>query len=166
MTNEPSSPTCYAADGDDGYMGYADRDEILAALNGLLEAERAGAKVALASSRSDASAAYARLMRSVRADEARWCAMLTRQIRRLGGTPSRKTGAFSNEALAIADPFDRLAFLNRGQYRVVRQLEALTSRVRDVELHEDLRSMLESHRLNIDRADHLYQGRPSGTEPA
>jgi hypothetical protein len=33
-------------------MGYADRDEILAALNELLEAERAGARVALDSSKA------------------------------------------------------------------------------------------------------------------
>ena len=92
--NEPSSPVCYASEADDIYMGFAGREEILAALHELLEAEPAGARVALASTKSANDPDYAELMRSVRADEARWCAMLSRQIRRLGAAPSRKTGAF------------------------------------------------------------------------
>jgi hypothetical protein len=156
MTNEPSSPVCYAAQADDAYMGYAARDEILAVLNELLEAERAGAKVALASSKAPHENAYVILMRGVRKDEARWCAMLSRQIRRLGGKPSRRTGAFHQKALAIADPLERLAFLNRGQAWVVRKLEALTPRIRDDLLHGELKDMLESHRTNIaSAAGHL-----------
>src|SRR3546814_15173863 len=41
MTNELSPPICYGPQADDAYMGYAPRDEILAALKELLEAERA-----------------------------------------------------------------------------------------------------------------------------
>ncbi|MBV1692019.1 hypothetical protein KRR38_31220 [Novosphingobium sp. G106] len=150
MTNDPSSPVCYAAQADDAYMGYAPRDELLAALNELLEAERAGAKVALASSKPETNGAYTNLMQRVRADEARWCAMLTCQIGRLGGLPSDETGAFHQKALAIADPLDRLIFLNRGQAWVVRRLEALLRRVRDDDLHRHLKDMLESHRANIE----------------
>src|SRR3546814_12295594 len=40
MTNKPSSAVCYAAEASGIYMGYADRDEVLGALNELLEAER------------------------------------------------------------------------------------------------------------------------------
>lgn len=47
MSNEPASPICYASQGDDVYMGYGGRDEIAGALNALLEAERAGARVTL-----------------------------------------------------------------------------------------------------------------------
>ncbi|ARS29440.1 DUF6306 domain-containing protein [Sphingomonas sp. KC8] len=152
MVNEPTSSACYASEADDIYMGFAGREEILAALNGLLEAERAGARIALASAKSASDPDYAELMQSVRADEARWCAMLSRQIRRLGAAASRKTGAFCEKALAIPDPLERLAFLNRGQAWVVRKLKALTPRIRDEALHADLREMLESHRVNIDRA--------------
>ncbi len=162
MTGEPSSPVCYAADADELYMGYAGRDEIIASLNELLEAERAGARVALASRKASPDAPYANLMRAVWADEARWCAMLSRQIKRLGGVPSRKTGAFRGKAMAIADPMERLAFLNRGQSWVVRKLEALTPRVRDENLHADLRVMLESHRENIDRADVVLRPAETG----
>lgn len=143
------------AEADDVYMGYAGRDELLKSLDELLEAERAGAKVALASSRMPATRAYRTLMRTVRADEARWCAMLTEQIGRLEATPSDKTGAFREKALAIADPFDRLAFLNRGQAWVVRKLEEMLPRVRDEQLHGALKAMLESHRHNIGSAADL-----------
>ena len=41
MSDDRTSPVCYGAEADDVYMGYAPRDEIVAALNELLEAERA-----------------------------------------------------------------------------------------------------------------------------
>lgn len=138
---------------DNAGTGFANRDEILAALNELLEAERAGAHVALASSKSADDRAYAELMRAVHKDEARWCAMLSDQIKGMGGSPSRQIGAFREKALAIADPLERLAFLNRGQSWVIRRLEALMPRVRDDSLRGDLREMLDSHCSNIARAD-------------
>lgn len=152
MSGERASPVCYGAEADDIYMGYAGRDELLAALNELLEAERAGARVALESIADAIGSDHAAMMRDIRADEARWCAMLSRQIRRLGGTASRKCGAFHGKAMAIADPIERLAFLNRGQAWVVRKLAELMRRVRDDALHADLRRMAESHRINIDSA--------------
>jgi hypothetical protein len=118
------------------------REELIAALNELLEAERAGTKIALASIDA-AGPGYAALMRRLREDEARWCAMLSRQVRRLDGAPSRKTGAFYRKAMAVAQPSARLALLNRGQGWVVRKLEALTPRVRDDA----------AHRANIEHAN-------------
>jgi len=151
MTNEPSSPPCDAAGADDTYMGFAGRDELLEALNELLESERAGAKVALAGIKA-AAEGYAVLMRQIRDDEGQWCAMLDRQIRRLGGTPSAATGAFYGKAMGIADPLERLAFLNRGQGWVVRELDELLPKVRDDALHADLRAMATGHRMNIEVA--------------
>src|SRR3546814_3382961 len=86
--------------------------------------------------------------------------MLSGQIKRLGGTPSRKTGGFYAKALAISGARDRLAFLNRGQGWIVRKLEALTPRIRDEVLYADLRAILDSHRTNIDRACALLDLRP------
>lgn len=153
MTNNPYSPICYAAEASDAYMGYADRDEILTALNELLEAERAGARVALDSSKAKNPAGYTELMQHVRKDEAHWCAMLTRQIQLLGGTPSRKTGAFRGKAMAIPGPVERLEFLNRGQAWVVRKLEKLMPRIRDDALHAELKEMADRHRENIIKAE-------------
>ncbi|RYD44270.1 MAG: hypothetical protein EOP63_06415 [Sphingomonadales bacterium] len=155
MTDERASPVCYGADADDVYMGYASREELLAALNVLLEAERAGARVALASVQDALLPEHERMMRAVHADEARWCAMLSREIRRLGGTPSRRCGDFYGKAMAISDPADRLAFLNRGQEWVVRKLADLTRRTRDEALHAELRRMQNSHQENIGAANEL-----------
>lgn len=157
MTNEPSSPVCYGAGADDQYMGFASRDELVAALNELLEAERAGARVALASRSSSENIRFSELMQIVRADEAHWCAMLSHEIRRLGAAPSRRTGAFYGRAMAIKDPRERTMFLNRGQSWVVRKLEALMPRVRDEVLHMNLRTMAEKHRTNIDLATAFLQ---------
>jgi len=152
MSAEPASPVCYAADADDAYMGYAGHDEILAALNELLEAERAGARVALHSRKDAPGADFAALMTAIRDDEAQWVRMLAGQIGRLGGVPSRRCGAFYGKAMAIADPYERIAFVNRGQGWVVRKLAALLPRIRDDALHADLRRMHARHETNIDMA--------------
>jgi nitronate monooxygenase len=51
--------------------------------------------------------------------------------------------------MAISDLGERIAFLNRGQGWVVRQLRELLPRVRDNSLHADLSEMLRSHEANI-----------------
>lgn len=162
-TPTPASAPCFAAQADDAYMGYADRDELAAALNELLEAERAGARVTL-HSRADASdAAMAALVMAIHGDEARWCAMLSEQVKRLDAMPSDVCGAFYGKAMAIADPIERLVFLNRGQAWVVRKLAALMPRVRDDALHAELRAMHDSHVDNIDTADRFVTTRPTGS---
>ncbi|MGE3745035.1 MAG: DUF6306 domain-containing protein [Sphingomonadaceae bacterium] len=149
MNDGPSSPVCYAAQADDVYMGYAGREEILTALNELLEAERAGARVASQSRAATIDADMADLLKNVGMDEARWCAMLTRQIARIGGSASPICGAFYDKAMVIPDLVERLGFLNRGQGWVVRKITALLPRVRDEVLHANLRAMLEGHDTNI-----------------
>lgn len=144
MSGEPTLPT-----------GYATHEEILAVLNELLEAERAGARVALGTRKATEHPATVDLMAAVHTAEARWCAMLAGQIRRLGGAPSRRCGMFHQKAMAIADLGERLAFLNKGQLWVVRQLDSLIPRIRDEELHADLRAMAGDHRANIDRTDQV-----------
>lgn len=153
MTNDPASPICYASQGDDVYMGYASRDEIVAALNELLEAERAGARVTLESAKFASNPAMTDLMTAIHHDEVRWCAMLTRQLHRIGAAPSPKCGEFYDKAMAIADLRNRLAFLNRGQAWVVRKLGELLPRVRDDSLHAALSEMKASHCQNIRIAD-------------
>jgi hypothetical protein len=154
---ELNSPACAMRAGDDVYMGYAGKDELVAFLNTLLEAERAGARVALESAR-EASAGdaptpvIADLMHAVQRDEARWCAMLSAQITALGAAPSSVTGDFHGKAMAITDMKARIAFLNRGQAWVVRKLREMLPRVRDDRLHADLTAMLKAHEDNIARA--------------
>lgn len=145
-----SSPACSMHEAPDSYMGYASKDELTAFLNEMLEAERAGARSTLESARAAGPGPLADLLRLVQRDEARWCAMLHRQIEALGGQPSPNTGAFHGKAMAIADLGERMAFINRGQGWVVKKLREILPRVRDADLHASLSEMLKSHEANIE----------------
>jgi len=111
---EPASPACLANEADDAYMGFATKDELAAFLNELLEAERAGTGVALRSAGTAAGSKFAELLRDVHHDEARWCAMLLRQLKALGVPASTKIGAFEGKALAIEGLPERIAFVCAG----------------------------------------------------
>ena len=145
------SPACSMREADDAYMGFVGRDELASLLQELLEAERAGARVALESARGAAAAPVAELMRTIHRDEARWCAMLASHIKALGlgRSPSTRVGAFYNKAMAISDLYQRIDFLNRGQPWVVRRLREMLPRLRDEALHQDLSRMLQAHEANI-----------------
>ena len=155
--NDPSSPACLAHEADDAYMGFAPRAEIAAFLNELLEAERAGTGVALKSAADAAGTPYVDLLRDVHRDEARWCAMLLKQLKALGVPASTKIGAFEGKALAIEGLPERMAFLNRGQGWVVKKLREMLPKVRDDSLHRDLTEMLQSHEVNIARTNEALQ---------
>jgi hypothetical protein len=153
MMEEPSSPVCYLSEAEDRYMGYADASEIAAALNVLLEAERAGTRVALATRRQTTDPELAAFMAGIEKDEAHWCAMLKTRIEALGAQASTACGDFYDKAMAIEDAIERLRFLNRGQSWVVRKIEALRPRVRDDGLHRALTEMAERHLANMAATD-------------
>lgn len=137
--------------------GNMPRNELVKLLNELLEAERAGVKVA-AAYRNDASTVRARtLLDTVHADEARSCALLSKAIHHLGGEPSRATGDFADRALALDDEPARLAFLNRGQRWVIRRLEATIPRVDDSEVASWLGEMLALHVRNVLSCEELAE---------
>lgn len=163
-TGEPSSPVCLASEADDRYMGYATREELLAALNELLEAERAGARVAVQTARGAPDRETQQLVTAVERDEVHWCAVLTRAIRGLDGEPSLKVGAFHEKAMAIPGIPERLAFLNRGQGWVMRKLRELLPRLRDDKLHGELTEMLRGHEANIALVNAALAGRKDGAQ--
>jgi len=162
---ELSSPACLMSEAEDVYMGYAGKMELVAFLNQLLEAERAGAQVTLKTARAAGTGPVATLMRAIQRDEARWCAMLARHLHALGETPSVKVGAFYDKAMAIADLDERIAFLNRGQGWVVRKLREILPRVRNDRLHADFTEMLRSHEANIDLANGAASPQASALRP-
>ncbi len=129
------------------------REELLAALNELLEAERAGARVAMETVREIQSSELAALVQDIHKDEVRWCGMLMRTIKALEGESSSATGAFWGKAMAITDVQQRLTFLNRGQAWVVRKLQALIPRIEDAHVRSELAAMLEAHHHNIGLVD-------------
>ncbi|OJB02857.1 2-nitropropane dioxygenase [Burkholderia ubonensis] len=131
----------------------AQRDALLAALDELLEAERAGARVASETAAEIHDPELHRLVAGIRLDEAHWCSVLVDAIRSLNATPTRKTGAFYEKAMAIDDLAERMAFLNRGQRWVVRKLQALLPTLDNPEIHHALTLMLVSHEKNIGHVD-------------
>ena len=130
---------------DEAYMGYAGKDELIALLNELLEAERAGARVTLGdTAAAGGGCGIQELMRTIQRDEARWCGVLQHRLTALGNAPSSKVGAFYGKAMAVAGLGERIAFLNHSQGWVVRKLREMLPRVRDDQLHADLTQMLRS----------------------
>jgi hypothetical protein len=136
----------------DTHARLVEKDDLVAFLNELLEAERAGARVTRESAAAAGIGPLAELLRAIHRDEARWCAMLSRHLRALGARPSRAVGAFYDKALLVADLGERVALLNRGQGWVARKLREILPRVLDPSLRADLTAMLVSHEANISRA--------------
>jgi iron-sulfur cluster repair di-iron protein len=158
MNTTPPQPSAPLPAPESGSATAADpaRTALLDALNELLEAERAGARVAMETGRSITDPALAALVDDIHKDEVRWCSMLMRTIKSLGATPSSTTGAFHGKAMAIADLDERLKFLNRGQAWVVRKLQALVPQVSDAQARADLADMLQAHHQNISRVEARY----------
>ncbi|RPI42954.1 MAG: 5-formyltetrahydrofolate cyclo-ligase [Betaproteobacteria bacterium] len=142
-----------AAAGDESLMS---RDELVALLNTLLEAERAGAKViaAFLDDYEPETEAWLELRR-VQRDEANNCAILMRLIEGLGALPSKATGEFLAKALAVQGRAERLSFLNRGQGWVARTLRNHLPRIPAGEARVALQEMHDSHLANIAACDVL-----------
>ncbi|MGE0386025.1 MAG: DUF6306 domain-containing protein [Gammaproteobacteria bacterium] len=134
----------------------ASHGELVARLNALLEAERAGARVALVfqSQFAPGSAVHATL-HAVHRDEAHNCGVLIDLIERLGATPGTATGAFATRAIALREPRERLAFLNRGQAWVVRKLGEALELTDEAAIRAPLARMLDSHAANIQACEDL-----------
>lgn len=151
------SPPCYLREVDPAYAGYLTKPEVLELLNELLEGERAGVRAATHCLTESTNRETHAALRRIAIDEARFCAMLSRHIRDLGGMPSPATGLFYGKLMAIAEFPKRLAFLNRGQGWVVRKLRDTLPRVQDDRLYDDLKVMLQAHELNINRCDRVLK---------
>lgn len=151
MSTKPpgfASPPCMLHEVDPVYLGYMSEAEMVDFLNELLEAERAGAS-GVGEMAAPSDAAHRPLLQSVAADEARFCAMLTRHIVRLHGRPTPATGKFLDKLRATEGLEAKLNLLNRGQGWVVKKLREGLQKIDDPMLYADLREMLEAHEANI-----------------
>lgn len=144
-----ASPPCSMHALDPVSLGYLSGAEALALLGELLEAERAGARSLGQMSGEAAMEQVGTTLREIARDEARFCAMLSNHIRRLGGEPSRATGDFYDKIMALKQPGQRIDLLNRGQGWVARKLRAAVYRIEDLALRADLQVMLAVHERNI-----------------
>lgn len=127
------------------------REDLLSLLNVLLESERAGARALTAFQKAPPPGVEPALLAEVGRDEARYCAGLTRQIRRLGGDPSAATGAFFDKIMGLGEWPARFRLLDRGQRWVAQRIEETLPRLDDAELRAFLTEMRDRHVENIDR---------------
>jgi len=124
--------------------------ELLSLLQELLEGEIAGARVCLHIAHA-ATDSYRPLVTQLQHDEAHWCDVLARQIKRLGGSPITRAGAFYQKVMAIENLHERMSLLNRGQGWVVRKLHEALPRIEDENLKTELTAMLHGHEVNMQK---------------
>ncbi len=125
------------------------RAEQIAFLNHMLEAERAGANALLNiledhPRRGEAWVA----LRRVHADEAHNCALLGKQIQRLGADYSHATGDFLGKLLAVEGRRARIEFLAKGLRWAVKRFDEALPRL-DGEARNAIAGMRELHLRSI-----------------
>lgn len=125
-------------------------EEIVGRLNELLEGERAGAQ-GLHDLAKQHEGDVAALLDEVARDEGRFCVMLRKHIKRLGGEPTDKTGVFYEKLMAKPTFASQLSLLDRGQGAVVKMIDEMLPRLDDPELVRELEEMREVHVVNIRR---------------
>ena len=123
--------------------------QIEAFLNSLGEAERAGGRVLHELTELAHSLELRKMLKKVGHDEGYYAGELAAHVRRLGGTPTTKTGDFVEKIRAVGDFRGKLELLNRGQRWVIRKIEEQVATIGDPALKAFLVVMAEGHRVNI-----------------
>ena len=118
-------------------------------LNLLGEAERAGGRVLHELTALANSLELREMLKKVGHDEGYYAGELSAHIRRLGGSPSSKTGDFVEKVRAVGEFRAKLELLNRGQRWVIRKIEETAPTIGDAQLKAFLIVMAEGHRVNI-----------------
>jgi Domain of unknown function (DUF6306) len=128
-------------------------NELESFLNSLGEAERAGGRVLHELTDQAQSLELREMLKKVGHDEGYYAGELSAHVRRLGGTPSNKTGDFVEKVRAVAEFKGRLELLNRGQRWVVRKIGEQLGTIGDERLRAFLTVMAEGHEINIGALD-------------
>ena len=127
--------------------------ELEAILNSLGEAERAGGRVLHELTEQAQSLELREMLKKVGHDEGYYAGELAAHVRRLGGSPSNKTGDFVDKVRAVDNFKGKLELLNRGQRWVVRKINDQINGIADPHLQAFLRVMAEGHEINIGALD-------------
>ncbi len=118
-------------------------------LNSLAEAERAGGRVLHELTEQAHSLELREMLKKVGHDEGYYAGELTAHVRRLGGTPSNKTGDFVEKVRTTPNLKAKLELLNRGQRWVVRKINEQVDTIADERLQAFLKVMGQGHDVNI-----------------
>jgi len=126
------------------------REEQVAFLNRMLEAERAGARALLtilegSPRRGEAWAA----LRRVHSDEAHNCVLLGKQLERLSAAYSHATGDFFSKLLAVNGTRSRVEFLAKGLHWAVMRFDEAMPRLDD-DARATIARIRESHLRSIE----------------
>jgi hypothetical protein len=126
------------------------KQEQVAFLNRMLEAERAGARALFtilegSPRRGDTWTA----LRRVHSDEAHNCALLGKQLERLGADYSHATGDFLDKLLAVSGTRARVEFLAKGLRWAVQRFDEAMPRL-DNDARATIASIRESHLRSIE----------------
>ncbi len=129
------------------------RDEEVAFLNRMLEAERAGASGLLNILEEHPRGGETwTALRRVHADEAHNCGLLGAQIRRLGADYTHATGEFLGKLLAVEGPRARVELLARGLRWAVKRFDEAAPRLDDA-ARSTVAAIRESHLRSIERCE-------------
>src|SRR6202035_3547197 len=123
--------------------------ELESFLNSLGEAEHAGGHIVHELTNQPQSLELRETLKKVGHDEGYYAGELAAHVRRLGGSPSTKTGDFVEKIRAVGDFRGKLELLNRGQRWVIRKIEENVPGIGDAQLKAFLVVMAEGHRVNI-----------------
>ena len=118
-------------------------------LNMMSEAERAGGRVLHELTEQARSLDLRELLKKVAHDEGYYAGELAAHVRRLGGSPSNKTGDFVEKVRAVENFREKLELLNRGQRWVIRKIDENVASMGDEPLKAFLRVMAQGHHINI-----------------
>jgi len=125
-------------------------NELEVFLNSLGEAERAGGRILQELTDQAQSLELREMLKKLGHDEGYYAGELAAHVRRLGGSPSNRTGDFVDKVRAVGNFKGKLELLNRGQRWVVRKIGEQVNNIRDGHLQAFLRVMAEGHEVNID----------------
>lgn len=125
-------------------------DELVAFLNRMLEAERAGANALLSILEQHPRNGEAwTVLRRIHADEAHNCVLLGAQLKRLGADYSHATGDFLGKLLAVAGRRARVELLAQGLRWAVKRFDEALPRIADDEARRAIADLRSTHLRSI-----------------
>lgn len=127
-----------------------DTQEKVAALNELLEAERAGVEVGTMLKKNAPKGYFRNNLLKIEADEAVSCAVIERAVRALDGEPSKGQNDFAEKVAALPTLIERLNLLAKGQWWVVKRIDKLLAEEIPGEVRAELEEMRHEHVVNVD----------------
>ena len=131
------------------------REEQVAFLNRMLEAERAGARALLTILEGSLRRGEAWIaLRRVHSDEAHNCVLLGKQLERLSADYSHATGDFFSKLLAVNGTRSRVEFLVKGLRWAVKRFDEAMPRLDD-DARATIARIRESHLRSIELCESI-----------